>query len=165
MQRKIERHLRKELARRMLNQYFSDTKSMEHLTEKVYPPALMDMTKLIPLLRDEVEIVPFVDEANITTGTITVGWNLFVRGLYRMFLGKTTHTNASELKQSIISGNPPTKVAAEVVRSAADVIRFVIRHGKFTPGKAVLPGNSLMPSSTIGSDIANDAAPSTRMAA
>lgn len=64
----------------------------------VYPPMIQDL-QCIPEISNRVELVPFMEELDPASGYIKVGWNLFVLGTNRKFLGYTVHESLEDLQQ------------------------------------------------------------------
>lgn len=133
---KISHILLKELARRKMTEYFLETKGV-NLKSKLYPPSIMDMVKSIPLLQEEIEVVPFVISQNPRTRSVTIGWNLFVGGITRMFMGTTSHSDIYELKQTVMTGQLPLQTVGQSRCTPEKVIEFIIRNGKFIPNKPI----------------------------
>lgn len=94
-----------EAVRRMLIQYFVDKGFTESFDRQVYPALVQDLTQIIPQLSTKVEIVPFAEEIDSYQGKATLGWNLFVLGTQRMYLGQTYHNDLRRLASQIMSGN------------------------------------------------------------
>lgn len=129
---KLEHLLFKEVAKRQLIQYFETAKGFkDDFDRKVFPPAILDIGTAVPVMAHEVEVVPFVQDADPIAGIVNIGWNLFVSGQNRMYLGVTSHDNATEFKQAVSSGIPPANFTAELKRSPREIIKFVMQHGKF----------------------------------
>jgi hypothetical protein len=93
--------LNKELLRRMLIKYFFDKGFKEDINRRIYPPSLLDLPVLIPHLDGKVEIQPHVEDIDPQTGVATLGWNLFVLGNKRMYLGESTHSSLNEIQAQI----------------------------------------------------------------
>jgi hypothetical protein len=90
----------------------------------LYPPSIQDIQECMLNADDNIEVTPFMETLDPRTGLVKLGWNLFVMGTNRKFLGYTTHASLSELKNSA-----DTKHAMESsVRhtTANDVIDFII---------------------------------------
>jgi hypothetical protein len=90
----------------------------------VYPPSIQDIQENIPDISNRVEIVPFMEELDPTSGFVKVGWNLFVFGTNRKFLGYTIHESIDELKMAV-----PNKKAAEhslCYTTGGELIEFII---------------------------------------
>lgn len=117
----IKQILLKELLRRELGEYF-EKKNMS-LEKGVYPPAMQDMPVLVPRLVEHVEIVPFVDDIDPTSGLVRLGWNLYLLGNIRMFLGKSTHKNMNEIKDPSSIQNP--KFMPDKIATPERIIKFI----------------------------------------
>lgn len=92
--------LNEELIRRLLIRYFSN-KGFENFNKKLYPPLMQDIAIQIPQLLGKLEISPYAEDIDPNTGVFKLGWNLYVQGVHRMFLGYSTHTNLSEVRTSV----------------------------------------------------------------
>ena len=93
----IRRILETTTIRTQLNDYFETHQiPMDSL---LYPPMLQDIAEIIPELAGRVEVVPHIDELDPTNGFVKIGWNLFVMGTNRKFLGHTTHKSLNDLQQ------------------------------------------------------------------
>jgi len=79
------------------NQINEFIKTNEIATESLlYPPSLSNLL----VISDKIELVPFMEELDPSGGNFRAGWNLFVFGTNRKFLGYTTHQTIDELQQS-----------------------------------------------------------------
>jgi hypothetical protein len=122
LKNKIKRALNEELVKRLLIKYFKDKGIEESL---VYPPAVFDLPYRIPELLNSVEVVPFVEQLDPMTNIVTVGWNLFVLGTNRMYMGSSTHANLMEFRRSVM-GNVQANISRERKKSAAQVVEFIM---------------------------------------
>lgn len=93
--------LNKELLRRMLTKYFFDKGFKESINRRIYPPIIQDIVLKIPQISGKVEVVPYVEDIDPYSNLVTLGWNLFVLGTKRMYLGESTHTSLAEIKNNI----------------------------------------------------------------
>ena len=122
---KIKRALQEELVKRLLIKYFKDKGMEENL---IYPPAVFDLPYHIPELLNSLEVVPFVEQMDPLTNIVTIGWNLFVLGTNRMYMGSSTHANLMEFKRSVmgnVQGNAPSdrkKTPAQIVEFIMDIV-------------------------------------------
>lgn len=96
---KLQASLNKELLRRQLIRYFSERGFAEDFNKILHPPMLQDITMQIPMLNGKLEIAPYVEDIDPNSGVVTLGWNLFLLGNRRMFLGESTHSSLSEVAQ------------------------------------------------------------------
>ena len=60
---------------------------------------IQDIQEVIPEISNKVELTPFMEELDPTTGFVKIGWNLFVMGTNRKFLGYTVHESLEDLQQ------------------------------------------------------------------
>ena len=97
---KLKRVLNKEYVKRLLTRYFIENKRYETLDNKIYPPMIQDICESIPQLSDKLEVVPYIEEIDPIKKKIEIGWNLFVLGCRRMFLGTSIHESMSDIQLS-----------------------------------------------------------------
>jgi len=90
-----------EVVRRLMIKYFIDKGFTESFDRQLYPSIIQDLTKIIPTLSTKLEIVPHVEDLDSSQGKAVLGWNLFVLGTHRMFLGETYHNNLRDLARQI----------------------------------------------------------------
>jgi hypothetical protein len=93
-----------DVVRRLLIKYFCDKGFMESFDRQLYPSVMQDLPFVIPSLTNKIEIVPHAVEVDPTQGKAVLGWNMFVLGNHRMYLGETHHNNLNELARQISSG-------------------------------------------------------------
>ena len=89
----------------------------------VYPPSIQDI-QTIPEISNRVELVPFMEELDPASGFVKVGWNLFVLGTNRKFLGYTVHESLDDLNRP-----EPTKKSMEqslCYATGIEVLNFII---------------------------------------
>lgn len=122
---RIKRQLQRELMRRKLIEYFVN-KGFENFDLPLYPPACYDMPVKIPNLYTRVEVIPSVEETDTTLGTVKLGWNLFVLGTNRKFLGETTHTGETDIVRAVM-GAPDKDIVADFKCTPNDVMRFILK--------------------------------------
>ena len=119
-----------ELARKLLIKYFSEHGFAENFDRRVFPPLLQGIQNLIPEFNGKLELVPAVIEIDPTNGFARLGWNLFILGNQRMFLGETEHTQLHDLAKQLDS---PSGIVAEDNqifrrgRSARDIVNWVVK--------------------------------------
>lgn len=101
---KIKRISNTEVVKRMLIKYFIEKGFDDSFDKQLFPPMLQDLSSVIPLLASKVEVVPFAKEIDTGLNKAVLGWNLFVLGNQRMYLGETHHTGLSDLARQIRSG-------------------------------------------------------------
>lgn len=93
-----------EVIRRMLIRYFMEKGFTESFDRHVYPALLQDVSMVIPQLMTKVEVVPFAEEVDTYQGKAVLGWNLFVLGTHRMYLGQTYHNDLRGLARQLQTG-------------------------------------------------------------
>jgi hypothetical protein len=94
--------LNQEHCKRLLLDYFIKKGLQNKLDLKIYPPVLQDLLVIVPQLAEKVEISPFLRELDPSSGEYNLGWNLFVLGTNRMFLGNSTHMDLNEIRTKIV---------------------------------------------------------------
>ena len=102
---RIKHLLNTDVVRRKLIKYFISKGFNDSFDRLVYPPLLQDLP-LDPevCLLNKVEVVPYAAEIDTSLGRAVLGWNLYVLGNKRMFLGETFHNNLNDLARQIKSG-------------------------------------------------------------
>ena len=93
-----------EVVRRMLIKYFMDKGYTESFDRQLHPTLLQDLPAVLPILSNKIEVVPFAEEIDSSMGKARIGWNLFVLGNQRMYLGETSHNDLKGLARQIHSG-------------------------------------------------------------
>lgn len=132
---RFRRKLNLEVARRLLVRYFmdklgEDIDPSDGFDRLVYPIAIQDMVYAIPQLAGKVEVVPHMRSVNILDDTAEIGWNLFVLGTHRKYLGETYHTDLRRLATQIKQGQI---ICMESMGSAGrqatpkEIISFILR--------------------------------------
>lgn len=91
------RILQKEFIRRNLIKYFEE-KGYNNFLVKPYPPTMLDLVDEDN--SDILEIKYYLEDINMKNNTIKFGWNLFLLGNKRIFLGYTNHRNLAEVESS-----------------------------------------------------------------
>jgi len=93
-----------EVVRRLLIKYFVDKGFNSSFDRQMYPALIQDLPNCIPVLSSKIEIIPYAEEIDISLGRVILGWNMFVLGNKRMYLGETYHNNLHDLARQIRSG-------------------------------------------------------------
>ncbi len=156
--RQIHAAFNRELIRRNLIKYFMTKGFTESFNKKIYPPMIQDLIVQVPPLGGKVEIVPWVEEIDPITGVVKLGWNLFVLGNRRMYLGESIHTNLTEVRVAVtgpLNNNIPDGTTNITPNK---IINFVVnilgesRSGDITKTpKNIVPRNYAMPLGAGGS--------------
>lgn len=127
---KIKHATNTEVVRRLLIKYFMD-KGFESFDKQMYPSIMQDLPMVVPLLLTKIEIIPHAREINSSLGKAVLGWNLFVLGNQRMYLGETYHNNLHDLARQIRSGivtmTEPTMNNARRQTTPRRIITFITR--------------------------------------
>jgi len=119
---RLKRRLSKVFGHKKLVEYFN-RKGFTDFDEYVYPPMLQDLPMIIQEFRNKVEITPFSQRVDPTTGVVMIGWNMFVLGINRSFLGYSYHQSAQDLKRAF--GARP-ELPHEPKKRVRDVIDFIV---------------------------------------
>jgi len=93
-----------EVVRRLLIKYFLEKGFVESFDRQLYPALVQDLPLFIPPLVNKVEIVPYVEDLDLMQSKAALGWNLFVLGNQRMYLGDTFHNDLKDLARQISNG-------------------------------------------------------------
>jgi hypothetical protein len=101
---KIKHTSNTEVVRRLMIKYFMDKGFVESFDRQMCPCLIQDLPMVIPILANKIEIVPHAEEVDPAMGKAVLGWNLFVLGSKRMYLGETYHSNLQDLARQIQSG-------------------------------------------------------------
>lgn len=94
--------LNRDVSRRLLIRYFMSQDN--NFDRSVYPPSIYDLPNQVPELYDKIEIIPHARCIDPLTDRAELGWNLFVLGTNRMYLGETYHNNIKELALQLQNG-------------------------------------------------------------
>jgi hypothetical protein len=124
IQEKIRMMFNLEYAKRLLIRYFIKKGFADNFDIHVYPPMIADLSKEIPQLLGKVEIVPYMEEIDPSSGTVRVGWNLFVLGHSRMYLGNSTHKDINELNLGQYAG--ATSMSSRKMVTPKQIIKFIV---------------------------------------
>jgi len=128
---RLEHLFNSELARRLLIKHFSERGFAENFDRRVYPPAMQDLIDTIPEFNGKIELVPHAIEIDPTNGFARIGWNLFVLGNQRMYLGETEHSDLQDLARKLDSGTyiigGEGEQTARQQRTAREIISFISR--------------------------------------
>ena len=142
---KIKHVTNTEAVRRLLIQYFVMKGYTESFDRHMYPGLVQDLPAAIPILASKVEIQPFAEELDTSMGKAVLGWNMFVLGNHRMYLGDTYHNDLKGLARQIQQGVIlPESVAASARRQTTPrkIVTFITRVlGDFEAGYVdLIPG-------------------------
>lgn len=128
---KLEKTFNTELTQRLLIRYFHERGYSRNFDRKVYPPMLQNLTEDIPELNGKIELIPHAIEIDPTNGFARIGWNLFILGNQRMYLGETEHTQLQELARQMADGYVMTEQESPIVsrneRTARDIVSYITR--------------------------------------
>lgn len=120
-----------DVIRKLLIKYFIDKGYDDTFNKQVYPQILQDITGVIPILSSKIEIVPHCIEIDTALGRAVLGWNLFVLGDQRMYLGETYHNNlhdlARQIKQGMLNTSVETQGQSTRTTTPRKIITFICR--------------------------------------
>ena len=119
LQKRLEHRLGKEITTKALKEYMAQH-GYGNGNLLVFPPSINDIG-LQPDTFKKVELVPFPKDTDPTSNGVVVGWNLFVLGTNRLYLGSTIHGSMAELKGGV--GN---EVGANLEKTAAEIVDFIV---------------------------------------
>lgn len=144
----LRRTLNVEVIRRLLIRYFLD-KGYQSLDEYIYPPIIKNLTEEIPALSSHVEVVPYVIKLDPFQDVAEIGWNLFVLGNQRQYLGETHHIDLSQLAFQITQNSLENNGIATRQTTPRRIIHFITKilsthHGGYVNLDARRNDKSLM---------------------
>lgn len=118
-----------EVVRRMLIKYFMEKGFSESFDRAVNPILIQDLPYANFGLDTKVEIEPHAIRIDPTTSFATIGWNLFVLGTQRMYLGETSHDNLMDLARQIRTGqiNNTASISSRRCTTPRRIIYFIER--------------------------------------
>lgn len=127
---KLKNAVNSNIIRKLLINYFIskgfETPACFH--KLVCPCVLQDLTIVIPVLADKIELIPSVAMLNPNTGKAELEWNLFVLGWHRMFLGNTFHNDLRDLASQIRNGYiSPSDESGRRQTTPRKIIHFIMR--------------------------------------
>lgn len=93
-----------DVIRRLLIKYFHDRGFSESFDRQMYPAIVQDLPLTIPVLSNKIEVVPHAKEIDTSLGRAVLGWNMFILGNHRMYLGETYHNSLRDLSRQIKMG-------------------------------------------------------------
>ena len=111
-----------ETVRKSLYQFF-ENRNLD-LDAIIYPPLIRDINKEVEVVGNKIEIIPHVVDIDPTTNYVRIGWNLFVLGTNRMYLGDTVHRSLSQLDQQV--EDPLFSGSAEPLRTPRQIVEFIV---------------------------------------
>lgn len=125
----IKHAINTDVVRKMLVKYFVDKGFTESFDRLLYPALIQDLPMHVPQLSTKLDIEPHAIEVNPLTGRAKLGWNLFVLGNQRMYLGETFHKDLLDLARQIQGGTVqvPSKPVAMKQVTPKQVVTFITR--------------------------------------
>ena len=102
---KLRSALNNDIAERLALRYFvAKGFDKTQLDRLIYPPVLQDMQYAITEMSDKIEVVPHVAQLDPVGDMAQLGWNLFVLGSHRCYLGESFHNNLKMLALQLQHG-------------------------------------------------------------
>lgn len=101
---KIKHLSNTDVVRRLLIKYFIDKGFTESFDRQMYPSLIQDLPMIIPSISNKIEVIPHAQDVDPSMGKAVLGWNMFVLGNQRMYLGETYHNNLQDLARQVKSG-------------------------------------------------------------
>lgn len=101
---RIRHALSEDFVRKLLIKFFVEAGYQDSFDRLLYPPVAEGIALKVPQLMTKVEIEPYAIEVDPMTNTATLGWNLYVLGSHRMFLGETKHGDLKRMAQELRQG-------------------------------------------------------------
>lgn len=93
-----------EVIRRSLISYFVQKGFTESFEKVVNPISIQDISIINTGLHNKIEIEPHAVEIDPSSSRAILGWNMYVLGNQRMYLGETHHNNLTELARQLKQG-------------------------------------------------------------
>ena len=160
---KIQRQLQRELVRRQLIEYFTLKGYEGNFNRPLYPPSCWDLSVKVKDLFNKIEIVPYSEETDVSTGVVKLGWNLYVFGTNRLDLGYTMHTNAADVQRAAL-GESQSDMPIEYTTTPHEVIDFVLEVlDNNKTGYNKLPQNDRIPAGALEIPLGTSKARSPRV--
>ncbi len=126
----VKRAMNANVVRRLMIRYFVEKGFSNSFDRALHPTLLQDLTMRCQPLASKVEVVPHAVEVNPSLGRATLGWNLFVLGNHRMYLGETIHSDLIGLAQQLRAGATAVRPTLSTCRRQSTprrVVNFVVR--------------------------------------
>ena len=119
-----------EAVKRVLIKYFHDKGFAESFDRQLYPALIQDLPLAIPAFGNKIEVIPHIEELDQESDKAVLGWNLFVLGNQRMYLGDTHHHSLPRLAEELKTGQlviPEHCANAMRTTTPRRVINFITR--------------------------------------
>lgn len=100
---KFRHALNTDVARRLLIKYFV-SKGFDNFDRLLYPPFIQDLPQMVPEFADKFEVIPHCNNLDPMSDCALLGWNLFVLGTQRQYLGETHHVGLNQLALQLQQG-------------------------------------------------------------
>lgn len=101
---KFRHTLNADVARRLMIRYFM-SKGFDNFDTLLYAPMVQDMPYAIAEMSDKIEIIPHSVNIDPAGDKAELGWNLFVLGSHRQYLGETYHHGLKMLAMQLQQGH------------------------------------------------------------
>lgn len=123
---KLRHTLNADVVQRLLIKYFIG-KGYDNFDRLLYPPLIQDLPYIVQELADKVEVIPHAQSIDPMADAAILGWNLFVLGNNRCYLGETHHQGLRQLSMQITQGNVfSTDQTATHQTTPKRIIKFVV---------------------------------------
>lgn len=124
----IKRRLNATVVEKLLYQYFNEKGYEDNYDKMMYPPALFDLTMRVPAIADKVEVIPHTEQLDQISGRAVLGWNLFILGNFRMYLGQSVHNDLRSLASNLTTCAPfvDESVEARKQTTPEKIIKFIV---------------------------------------
>jgi hypothetical protein len=124
---RMRKVLNADVARRLMIKYFIG-KGFNNFDTLLYPGSIQDMPFVIPEMADKIEIIPHSNNIDPIQDKAELGWNLFVLGTQRCYLGETYHHGLKTLAMQIQQGRVMSEdLMATRQTTPRRIIQFVSR--------------------------------------
>lgn len=127
---KLKSRANLEAVKRVLIKYFYDKGFNESFDRQLYPAIIQDISFAIPAFGNKIEVVPHIEELDQSSDKAVLGWNLFVLGNQRMYLGDTHHHSLGRLAEELKAGQmliPENCTGAMRTTTPRRVVNFITR--------------------------------------
>lgn len=121
--KEIQQAVAKEVAKKALQVYF-EGKGFKTPDSLVIPSQISDISLGVPEFGNRLEVVGYNEQYDPFTGVAKVGWNLYVNGSNRMYLGETVHNSVSDL---IGSNIPQHADLARPEHTVGEICSFIMK--------------------------------------
>jgi hypothetical protein len=130
LKNEITKILELEILKKQIEEYFINNctidENEELATHKINPILLANLPFRVAPLSNLVEVIPHIKEINMSNGEIIIGWNFFIDGINRLYLGSTKFEDFNKMIQAIKNGNDSYVVHFNPAYRIQDIINFIL---------------------------------------